>query len=59
MSSEADIGAGLSRDLKEVWELLLGIAYPSGTEKKGHLGEVPSAICSLRVLDHTYKYKRE
>lgn len=54
VSSEADTGAGLSGDLK-MWEPLLGIAYSSGTEKKGHLGEMPSVICSLRVLDHTYK----
>lgn len=32
-----------------------GIAYPPKTGKKGHLGEMPSIICSLRVLDHTYK----
>lgn len=31
------------------------IAYPPGTGKKGHLGEMPSLICSLRVPDHTYK----
>lgn len=54
VSSEADTGAALSGDLK-MWEPLLGTAYSSGTEKKGHLGEMPSLICSLRVLDHTYK----
>lgn len=55
MSSKGDIGAGQSRDLREVWEPRpKGIDYPPETGKKGHLGEMPSIICSLRVLDHTY-----
>lgn len=32
-----------------------GIAYPLETGKKGHLGEMPSIICSQRALNHTYK----
>lgn len=52
---ETDTGAGLSGNPQErcrnpSWRL----PYPPGTEK-GHLGEMPSSICWLRVLDHTYK----
>lgn len=45
MSSGADIGAGQSGDMREAQgPVLMGLAYPLGTEEKGHLGD---ALCHL------------